>query len=167
MKKTTLLLSAALFFAVINANSQNTDEVSALISFLNSSTAQGGRTNADMLRIKDLSNPASWTGVVWENGNVKNINWRGYALSGNISLKNFTSLQNLDLSRNHITSVEIDGCSSLKTADLSRNNLTTLNLDGCTALTRLICYKNKIIAFFLDSTHIFCTLKESCEFLNL
>ena len=90
-----------------NFNYKN--EVKQLQSFLQQKSARGD-FNADRLEIVSLNTPATWKGVVWNNGRVVSIDWQGKDLAGELNLNGFAAIQKINLSRNKISR---NGSSSL------------------------------------------------------
>lgn len=134
-----LLLGSVVLFA----QKPNKMEVRNLQSFLQQKSARGD-TNADRLEISSINSPMTWKGVVWNNGQVQEINWKDKDLAGELNVKGFTALQKLDCSRNKISAINVTGCSSLNTLNISRNIISNLDLTGCSALVKLDCYKNRL-----------------------
>ncbi|MFC2419585.1 MAG: leucine-rich repeat domain-containing protein [Treponema maltophilum] len=61
--------------------------------------------------------------------------------------------QYADVYRNHIVSLNVQGCSSLKKFDCSGNLLTTLNVQGLTSLEELNCQENKLSSLNVQGLH--------------
>ena len=83
-----LLLGSVVLFA----QKPNKMEVRNLQSFLQQKSARGD-TNADRLEISSINSPMTWKGVVWNNGQVQEINWKDKDLAGELNVKGFTALQ--------------------------------------------------------------------------
>ena len=91
----------------------------------------------------DLDDPSTWTGITWnEDGNVEGIDLSFKNLSGSLDLSDFSSLIQLDVTGNNLTSLKLDNCSSLEEIDCSFNKLTALDLSDCTNLTSVTCCYN-------------------------
>ncbi len=91
----------------------------------------------------DLDNPSTWTGITWNaDGKVENIDLSFKNLSGSLDLSNFSSLKQLNVTGNNLTSLNLDNCSSLEEIDCSFNKLTDLDLSDCTNLTSVTCCYN-------------------------
>ncbi|MBO5720637.1 MAG: hypothetical protein J6R61_03830, partial [Bacteroidales bacterium] len=112
MKK--VLFISLLIFVVTSINAQQIDknELKQLKTFL-FQISHSNKTNAQIIGIKDLNNPSSWQGVEWSNGHLKSIMWRGLSIEGELNLSNMVYLQNVDLSRNKLTKINVSGCSNL------------------------------------------------------
>lgn len=116
--------------------SYNSLELNTLYSFVNSNE------NAQILNW-NLDDPSTWTGVTWnEDGNVESIDLSFKNLSGSLDLSNFSSLKQLDVTGNNLTSLNLDNCSSLEEMDCSFNKLTALDLSDRTNLTSVTCCYN-------------------------
>lgn len=70
--------------------------------------------------------------------------------SGDFS--NCSSLENLQIEDNPLTTLNLSGCSSLKEIYVQNNALTLLPLTGCAALTSLFCNNNQLTALNLSSS---------------
>ena len=111
MKKALLMIAIMLgsvtAFAQINKN-----EVKKLQEFLAQPAEKGG-TNASQLKITDLKSPATWEGVTTSGGHVTAIEWKDKHLAGSLDLSGFTALTKVDVSRNALTSLSVDGDAAL------------------------------------------------------
>ena len=98
MKRCLILLLVVFSVITINAQQLSKNEVKQLKTFLQL-LSHSNKTNAQLIGIKDLNNPATWNGVEWSNGHVKSIMWRGYSIAGDLDLSGMVDLQNIDLSK--------------------------------------------------------------------
>ena len=142
----TILLSTMMVYA----QNQNSKEVKTLQAFLNQPSADGV-TNAQALGA-DVSNPVTWHGVTWEGGHVSAIEWKGKKLAGVLDLSSFTGLKKLDVSKNELTGLSVQGCTALAELNASHNRLTQFNVNGCTVLAKLNIYKNRLLEIELSGT---------------
>lgn len=117
----------------------------------------------------DPEDPASWTGITWENGNVVALDLRYSGVFGSLDLTAFPALTQVDVSYcnlheltvsdslvrlncagNLLTALDLSGSSRLVSVNCAGNALTELTLTGCTALETLDCSGNALTA--LDVT---------------
>lgn len=120
----------------VDDNLLNKNEIEALKKFYKQNN------NSDLINW-DLDDPSTWTGITWNaNGNVENIDLSFKNLSGSLDLSNFSSLKQLNVTGNNLTSLNLDNCSSLEEIDCSFNKLTALDLSDCTNLTSVTCCYN-------------------------
>ena len=123
MKKSILLIAFALLG--VSAYSQKIDknELAQLKTFLNQ-TNEKGHTNAHDLKITDMNTPSMWHGVKVIDGHVVEIDWRGKDLTGDLSLTNFKYLTTVNVSRNNISKLMLNGCTALLQLNASHNKLS-------------------------------------------
>ena len=136
---------------VLSAQNYNKKEVKSLQNFLNQPSAKEKPNHEQFKRI-NLNDPSTWEGVMWENGRVTAIDWRGRGLAGDLSVDNFSQLQRIDVTSNQLTSLSASKCSSLATIETGRNKLSSINLSGCTALRTLNCFRNRLADIDLSSS---------------
>ena len=105
MKRTILLLTAALLSAGMTYAQLNKAEAKALGNFL-SQTSADGQTNAAALGV-GVNNIAAAPGIKVENGRIVEIDWRGKKLAGSLNLSNFPALQKVNVSDNKLTSLTL------------------------------------------------------------
>ena len=111
MKKIILLFAIILSSVVVNAQNPSSKEVKAIQAFLNQPSILGV-TNAQAIGV-DESNPETWYGVTWSRGHVVSIDWSDKKLTGVLDLSSFTALRKLDVSKNALTGLSVQGCTSL------------------------------------------------------
>ena len=105
---------------------------------------------AKSLKIRDLTSPSTWHGVIVANGHITAIDWHGKKLVGNLSLNGFRQLNSLDVSHNSITKLSLNGCGALTNINASHNQLSQINLMGCTSLTHIAINNNRLTDFVVS-----------------
>lgn len=133
MKKAVLLITLALSSAMVFAQKVDKNELKQLKTFL-SQPAEKDATNAQALKITDLNAPSTWEGVTVENGRITEIKWKDKKLAGDLNLSGFTALRTVDVSRNKLASLSVDGDVSLTELNASRNAMTSVDFGNCAAL---------------------------------
>lgn len=116
MKKALLLIAVVTGCMTLSAQKPNKNEIRQLQQFL-SQPAEKEATNAQALKITDIKNPSTWEGVTMENGRVTAIDWSDKHLAGSLDLSNFTALKKVNVSRNAITTLNVQGSTSLERID--------------------------------------------------
>lgn len=130
-----------------------------LQTFLNQSSAVPGETNGQ--RINPLYNPtdpATWTGVIWNGDVSKRVTsigadgstWSSKSLSGNLDVSGFSALLNLNCGYNSIASLNVSGCPALQNLLCNNNALTTLDTGTSAGLVYLNCSCNQLSTLNLD-----------------
>lgn len=61
-----------------------------------------------------------------------------------MNLSNFSNLQNLNVSNNNITTLNVNGCTSLFSANVNNNTLASLDVSTCTSLEILYLDNNNL-----------------------
>lgn len=132
-------------------------------SIINTSVPKYESTEVEKLRIFaqqgdnlknlgwDLEDASKWNGVKWSDNDqsrVISIDLSYKGLAGELDVSGFSDLQNLDVSGNMITSIDLSQCISLMDIDCSHNKLTELILPDSQILSILNCSWNEI--FTLD-----------------
>ena len=90
---------------------------------------------------------------------VTEIDIRGGGFSSLKGIRNFSNLTSLDCTYNHLTSLDLSGCSALTTLRCWNNQLTSLNLSGCSALTSLDCAHDQLTSLNLSGCSALTTLE--------
>lgn len=126
MKRTSILLIALYFTAMINLNGQVDEADSlAMVDLYNSLNGDDWTDNTNWLSEKPIR---EWYGIFEINGRITNIDMPNNNCVGSIanSLGNVDSLKILFMPENHISSFAVlDSFHFLKTIDLANNLLTT------------------------------------------
>jgi len=134
----------------LTANFQDyaSNDYNKLRSFLNQTSADGVHTNGWQMNVAyDPNNPLTWTGITWNDDAAKrvtDIDVESQSLAGALDLGGFTSLTDLDCSRNAITSLDVSGDVSLVWLLCGLNDLTSINVTGCTNLLQIACDYNQL-----------------------
>jgi hypothetical protein len=115
-----------------------------LVTFLEYS--DGGEKNGKKINENyDPAKPLTWSGITWsEEGKVISINWNSKRLPGELDLSGCTSIQDLDLLHNNLTSLNLSGCSALQVLGCINNQLESLDVSGCSSLQELNCDNNNL-----------------------
>ena len=106
MKKALLMIALMLSSVVAFAQKPDKNEVKQLQNFLSQPAEKGG-TNAQALKITNLSAPSTWEGVTVENGKITAIQWKDKHLAGTLNLSGFSALTKVDVSRNALTTLNV------------------------------------------------------------
>lgn len=105
-------------------------DYNALRSFLEWEDENGGK-NGKMLNINYSPDDIStWTGVVFEEGFIKSIDFSMKGLAGSFDLSGLDKLECINVSNNMLTSICLDGLDSLKTLIVHGNMLTSLTVNA-------------------------------------
>jgi len=162
MKRRLLILGIAIIFilTLLPATAMaeytvpdgyNSHDYNAMVNFLKQPSAVEGQTNAQALGY-DITNPGTWTEVVWSSDAEKRIVQIEYCfdnssgcLAGSLDLSNCTALETLGFIKTEVTALNVSGCTALTDLDCDENCLTGLDLSGCEALQSLQCNKNMIV----------------------
>lgn len=135
-------------FAVNTNPTYDTSETAQLKAFLNLDSAEAGKTNGQQLNAAyDENDPSTWTGVVWSTSSpyhVTQLNWASHSLKGDLILSDFTSLIDVYLEDNSLSSVDFSGDTALETIHLNENNLTSLDFSGLSSLDSAWCAGNQL-----------------------
>ncbi|NBI32927.1 hypothetical protein D1643_08635, partial [Enterorhabdus sp. P55] len=67
-----------------------------------------------------------------------------------LDLSSCSKLEEVNINRNRLTSLSLEGLSALKSVDCTNNALASLDISGCTALAVLNCYDNNLTALDAD-----------------
>lgn len=148
-KKTIIFLTCLAFFALVGctggtdapkATDQLTQEVktskapdgiaegdyNALLPFLEWEDENGCK-NGKMLNVNySPDDVTTWTGVTFENGFIKYIDFNTKGLAGSLNLSGLERLECINVSNNMLTSICLDGLDALKTLIVHNNMLTSL-----------------------------------------
>jgi LPXTG-motif cell wall-anchored protein len=127
----------------------DTSETAQLKAFLNLDSAEAGKSNGQQLNADyDENDPSTWTGVVWSDTSspyhVTQLNWSSHSLKGDLILSDFTSLIDVYLEGNSLSSVDFSGDTALETIRLDENNLTSLDFFGLSSLDSARCAGNQL-----------------------
>lgn len=122
MKKIALVLAVALSSAASFAQI-NKGELKQLQNFL-SQPAKEAATNAEALHITNVKDPSTWEGVTVTGNRVTKIDWKDKKIAGTLDLSGFTALTSVDVSRNALTALTVDGAGALNELNASRNKLS-------------------------------------------
>ncbi len=127
----------------------NADEVAKLTAFANQ--------DDNLTKLGwNLDDPGSWNGINWlsdeENEKrVKDIDLADKELSGSLDASGFSSLMWLNVGRstddsagNHLSQIDVSGCTALTALHAFHNNLTTLGLSGNENLNELFIWNNQL-----------------------
>ena len=126
----------------------NTSEATKLKAFLNRKTS--GITNGKRINSSyNTSTPGTW----FTKGDTKSLGdgygrlyklyWPTYKkLWGRLTLSGFTSLQNVSVPHNRLTSLYMENCPSLTTVAVANNNLTKIIVTGSKKLSLLSAQGN-------------------------
>ena len=97
MKKTLIMILVMLGCVTVSAQKINKNELKQIQVFL-SEISETGISNAAVLEISNAADPATWKGVLIDNGHVTEINWSRKKLAGTLDLSNFSALTKVDIS---------------------------------------------------------------------
>ncbi len=136
----------------LQAQSYDQHEVEKLKAFFEQASAIEGKSNGEILEIKDFNDPSSWSGIVWQDGKTEikatEIKWdrekNPSKIAGHLDLSGFTALTTLDCSYNQISSLNVSGNTALTNLKCGTNALTGLVLKSTSALTSLSCPNNQL-----------------------
>ena len=119
------------------------------------------------------------------NGHVTAIEWKDKKLAGSLDLSGFglsksrrepqqdlgyqceqhPSLSQLNVSRNVLSSIDIEGCTALQDLKVYKNRLTDLNISGAPAITSINCSGNLLVELNVANSSTLKTL--NCQSCNL
>ncbi len=63
----------------------------------------------------------------------------------------FSTLESIDLDRNQLTTLNLNGCPALQYLNCNQNKLTTLTVDKCPQLETVVCRENKLTTLNLNN----------------
>ena len=107
MKKALLIIAVVLGSMTAFAQNLDKNEAKQLKAFLTEGT------NASALKANPKS-LGSIEGVTVSNGHVTAIQWKDKKLTGALDLSGFKALTKVDVSRNHLTSLDVSDCPALE-----------------------------------------------------
>ena len=93
---------------------------------------------------------------------IKSIDVSGKNISDLQGIEVFTNLEDLDCSRNTLSSLDLSGNTLLKTINCSNNQITELSLDNLQGLTSLSCNYNRLASLDVSNKSKLRAL--SCEY---
>lgn len=155
-----LVLTTPLF---IGYNQYSENDVKKLRTFLDFYSKYGNVTNGVILNPHYHSQLPSTYPVIWRKVDgiyrLSEVNWANEEyLKGDLDLSDCYHLRSLDistsdnLSRNDITSLNLDNCVSLSVVRGSYSQLHSLSIESCGVLEHLEVYHNKIANEILISS---------------
>jgi len=160
-----ILLPCTALAADENADGYDDNDFSKLQAFLNQTSSNGIAKNGAVINAAyNDDDPATWTGVLWTDDEVKRvqeINWAFKHIAGSLDVSNFSSLVYLNCFGCGISKVNLSGALALnyisfyknnlseltvyanpQFIDCKYNNIASLNLSGKTELRTLFCDYN-------------------------
>ena len=141
MKRSLILIMAALSIPAVWAQNISKNEAKALQSFL-SQPAPDGRTNAQVLGAG--GNVAATPGVKVENGHITEIDWKGKNLGGSLTLTGFSGLQRLEVGSNSLQALNVSDAPVLYEINAGRNLISEVTIAGCGQLQTLRLNRNRL-----------------------
>ena len=137
---------------VIAANSYNQNDFQNIQKFLDQPSSVDGKTNGQQINANySPNNPFTWSGIEWNNDSVKGIvgigqmgEWDEKGLLGKLDCSNMDGLTLIDIWKNDIKSIELNGTFNLTVLDCGANDLTELNVNSNIQLETLYCDDNKL-----------------------
>jgi len=158
--KRLLLLPVFLFvlsgFAPLQAQNFDENEIKTLLDFLLRESAEEGKLNYEQIDPKNKPNTEStgWvrkfmTTQIIDFGDrtehrASKISWPGKKLAGDLSLKGFEYLEELQCGSNELSSLDVSGLTNLKILDCEANEISSLDVSSLTSLEVLQCSFNKL-----------------------
>lgn len=119
-----------------NTEGKNAAEVKVLAAIIEAQNAKGAN-------IPDDLNDASV--YVWdENGSLTQLNWWSCGITGALSLEGLSSLENVNLMSNSISSLDVSGNQAITEMFLNWNELSSLDVSQNTALQTFGCSHNQL-----------------------
>lgn len=129
------------------------NDYAKLQAFLNQPSAISGLSNGQSLNAGYAADdPATWTGVVWNEDAAKRVvsigedySWQYKSFAGALDLSGFTALNYVNCAGyNHLTALEITGDTALNTLICFDSSLTALDSGTNTQLFTLNCNDNPL-----------------------
>lgn len=148
---TFLLFLLAICFNNIHLTAQNyhVGETEKIRRFLQQDSGESGKTNADMLGITNLNDPSTWN-LNWKETqgeyHLKNADWSGKQLGGDLDFSGFTELDTLNCGYNNLSSLNLDDCVKLQCLNCYTNDFSSIGIRNC-PLTYINCSANKLTKF--------------------